>query len=178
MKTITEFTGIHLKNASKLKADLTAAGKTAEELAPAMGETLKLEGDKLTHLLAAVETVGDKLNELKRVVVFTAAEGEKTPGSAQRHGEHFYLPEYYAPIGGKKPAGKEADGRGGKRDGKGRGRKGGRGGKGGDREGGGRGPRRDRGPRDAQAGGKPGEPVVHKITPKGAAPSAPADKQS
>src|SRR5437868_3151996 len=110
MKTLTEFTGPTLKNASKTKADLLAAGKTPEELPQAMGEALKIEGDKLKFLMAALETVGDKFNDLKRVVVSAgAAEGETEK----------YHAEYFAPLASKN-AKPERGGRDGGKGGRGR----------------------------------------------------------
>jgi len=148
MKTLTEFPAFNLKNAAKAKQDLVAAGKTPEELPAALGETLKVEGDKLTHLMNALETAGEKFNDLKRVVVFSLVEGEKAPQGAQQKGEHYYSAEYYPPLepkGGKPARGGEKGERG---------RRGGKGGKGGrpdkkrgDR--GGRGGERGAGPKPA-----------------------------
>src|SRR6476660_8274290 len=98
MKTLTEFAVVTLKNAAKTKQELTTAGKTAEELPAAMGETLKLEGDKLTFVMNALEVVGAKFDDLKRVVVFTLAEGEKAPYGAIQKGEQYYSSEYYPPL--------------------------------------------------------------------------------
>ncbi len=171
MKTLTEFAVVSIKNAAKTKQELTTAGKTAEELPAAMGEALKLEGDKLGYLMNAVELVGEKLEDLKRVVVFTLAEGKKAPHSAVQKGEHYYSTEYYPslnPPKGRGPQGGHGEkGRGGK-DGKkgkrGRGGRGGRGeGRGGERSAGGpgegqsprpprRGPRPERGPKPAAPG--------------------------
>jgi hypothetical protein len=205
MKTITEFAAITLKNAAKTRQDLTAGGKTAEELPAALGEALKLEGDKLTHLLAALDAAGDKHNDLKRVIVHSTAEGEAAPSGAKKIGEHFYTVEYFTSA---KSAPSRDDARGGRGDKRGGGRggkpgeRGGkpgeRGGRGGERgAGGGRPPRdgasfgdRPRAPRPAGApssGGIPkplakpiGPPVVFKTPESVAAPaaSAPASTES
>jgi hypothetical protein len=132
MKTLTEFAVPTLKNAFQKKQELTAAGKTAEELPAAMGESLKLEGDKLTYLLAALDVVGEKTNDLKRVIVSALNEGEKAPSGAKLIGEKYFTVEYYPSLhkgGPRKPEEGRGDKRGGKRDGK-------RGGKPGDRRGG------------------------------------------
>jgi hypothetical protein len=160
MKTLTEFVAVTLRTAGKTRAELTAGGKTVEELPPAMGEALKLEGDKLTFMMNALEAVGDKTEDLKRVIVFTLSEGEKAPNHAKQMGEHYYVVEYYPSLTPKKSRGDSRDDRGGfggrgGRDGKGRGDK--RGGKrgegrGGDSRGENRGPREDR---PANAGGRP-----------------------
>lgn len=111
MKTLTEFSAVTLKQAVKTKTELSSAGKTPEELPAAMGETLKVEGDKLALLLAAVDAVapeapgarGPRLDDLKRVVVLTIGEGEKAPsGAKEKDGKHF-LVEYYPAIESKKP---------------------------------------------------------------------------
>lgn len=76
--------------------ELQAAGKTPEELPQAMGEALKLEGDKLKYLLTALEVLGNKTNNLKRVSVFTLNEGEKAPAKAKVK-EGVYFEVYYFP---------------------------------------------------------------------------------
>lgn len=153
MKTLTEFFGTALKTARKAKEDLTAAGKTLEELPAALGEALKIEGDKLKHLMGAIEAVGSKWDDLKRVVVSTLNEGEKAPAQAQAIGETYYTVEHYPPVAksGGRPGPSDqrnSKGRGGKGGRGGRdGGRGGRGGRDGGREGGGRPPR---GPRSAE----------------------------
>src|SRR4051812_14181949 len=132
MKTITEFAVQTLSNAAKVHGELVTAGKTPEEMPAALTEALKLEGEKLSLLLMAVEAIGNKVGDLKRVVVGSLAENEKAPsGAIEKEGKVFVC-EYYRPIGGGK-AGRDdrRDGRGGKGDRKGRGGK--RGGRGGDR---------------------------------------------
>lgn len=149
MKTLTEFNGIVIKTAAQKRTELLAGGKTVEELPAAMGEALKVEGDRLNFLLAALEAVDQKLQDLKRVVVFAPAEGEKVSSAAvEKNGQH-YLAEYYPSLEPKK--GKERKPRGGKGDGKrGRKKRGGRRGRGDER--GARGPRPNR---DAKGSGGP-----------------------
>ena len=149
MKTLTEFAAPTLKNAHAKKQELTTAGKTAEELPAALGEALTLEGDKLAFLLAALDTVGEKMADLKRVVVSQLAEGEKAPSGARLVGEKYYTVEYYVPMhrGGAEKH-DDRDSRGGRRDGKGK-----RGGKPGERGG----KPGERGGKPGERGGKPGE---------------------
>lgn len=109
MKTLTEFPGMNLKNAAKQKKDLIAAGKSAEELPQAMGEAFKVEGDKLNFLLNALEIVGDKLEDLKRALVFSLAEGEKAPPHSAQKGDQYYLVEYYPSLNKRKPQGRFSD---------------------------------------------------------------------
>jgi hypothetical protein len=130
MKTLTEFNGFALKNALETKKQLVAAGKTAEELPAAMGEALKLEGDKLTFYLAAIEVAEARPDNLKRVVVLDIPETEKAPKGAEKKGEKYFIAEYfYTPAPKREGRGQgRHEGRGdGKKRGKGRGGRGGRG---------------------------------------------------
>jgi hypothetical protein len=160
MKTITEFHVATLKTAHKTRQELLTAGKTAEELPVALGEALKLEGDKLANIIAALEFVEadakSKTYDLKRVIVSTLAEKETTPKSTLQRGDFYFTIEYFPPLPGqekKQPKGRDGD------------RHGGRDGKRGDRKakgkGGPRGDRPPRGPgRDAGSSrpeGAPGE---------------------
>ncbi len=129
MKTLTEFPSINLKNAAKLKQDLIASGKTAEEVPQALGESLKLEGDRITFLVNALEMVGTRFQDLKRVVICAITEGEKAPNGYTQKGDHFYLVEYFPSLEKKAPqAGaqhsdpKKKKGRGRRGEGKGQGR--------------------------------------------------------
>jgi hypothetical protein len=98
MKTLTEFAGVTLKNAAKTKQDLLASGKTAEELPQAFGEAMKLEGDRLNLMMTALEIVGSKLNDLKRVIVHTLNEGEKAPANVVQKENHTFSVEYYPSL--------------------------------------------------------------------------------
>ncbi len=120
MKTITEFPGMNLKNAAKTRQDLMTSGKTLEELPQALGEALKLEGNKLTCLMDSLEIIDTKFEDLKRVVVFTLNEGEKAPQGLTQKGDHYFLVEYYPSLTPKKPTQDEQKGRSGKRDRKGK----------------------------------------------------------
>jgi len=111
MKTLTEFPGIALKNAAKLKSDLIAAGKTLEEIPQALGEALKLEGGRLGFLVTALEIIDIKLNDLKRAVVYSLAEGEKPNSGCIQKGEHAFFIEYFPPLEKKKPEGRFQEGR-------------------------------------------------------------------
>lgn len=156
MRTLTEFAAPTLKNAARIRQELVAAGKTPEELPAAMGEALKLEGDKLTMILQAVELVGDKVADLKRVVVGALAEGERAPSGAQEKEGKQFVAEYYPPVAGKggKPSREDRKGGRGERGDRKKGRRHGRG-----REGGGdhpRGEKREaREGRGGSGGGKP-----------------------
>lgn len=127
MKTLTEFPSSVLKKAAQLKAELTTGGKTPEEISQSMSETLKIEGDKLSFLMNALEVIGNKQNDLKRVVVYTLSEGEKVSGPVAQKGEHAYLAEFYPSLEKPKaraemdhhPGGDRSRGKGGR--GKGRG---------------------------------------------------------
>lgn len=141
-----------LKLASKTCQELIAGGKTPEELPQALGEALKVEGDRLSFLINALEILGTKLEDLKRMVVYGLLEGEKPPGHLTQKGEHYYLVEYYPSLNKKAPA-KDEPRKGGKEKGK----RGGRRGKGNNDR---------RGPRDGQR-------TAHR-TPQGPAQARPA----
>ncbi|MCM2321735.1 MAG: hypothetical protein NDJ90_00560 [Oligoflexia bacterium] len=178
MKTLTEFAALTLKNATQTRQELLAAGKTPEELPQALGEALKLEGDKLAFLLAALDAVGTKLNDLKRVIVFALNEGETAPPRAFQKDDKFYVAEYFPPLHQKGAGGRAEPGHGKGRDGKSRdGKKRGKGGRGdrGERGGGRRDDRRGdrdgqrreaRAPQPSSGGPKP------RITPVSQAPSS------
>jgi hypothetical protein len=102
MKTITEFPSMSLKNAAKTKQDLITSGKTPDELPAALGEALKVEGNRLEFLVAILDIVGTKLNDLKRAIVYAPNEGEKPPQGLLQKGDHFYLVEYFPSLA--KPA--------------------------------------------------------------------------
>lgn len=146
MKTLTEFDGFSLRNAMTKKQELLASGKTPEELPQAMGEALKVEGDRLSFLLAALAVIEGRSDNLKRVVVYSVDEGKAAPkGTVEKDGKHFLAEYFFVPQAKKE---QRRDGRR-PRDGKGRGKK--RGG----RDGRNRGPRREAG---AGTGGAPGTP--------------------
>ena len=105
MKTLTEFFGMNLKQAAQTRKELIVSGKTPEELTGALGEALKMEGDRLNHLIHALDAVGTRVQDLKRVVVFTLNEGEKAPQKAVQKGEHYYLVEYYPTLERAQPRG-------------------------------------------------------------------------
>lgn len=111
MKTITEFAANVFKNAAKISNELSTLGKTSEEIAQALGSVLKLDGEKLVFFQSAAELVGEKLDDLKRVIVFTVNEGGKALAGATQKGEHYFISEYYASL---KPKG-EFKGRGGRK---------------------------------------------------------------
>jgi hypothetical protein len=112
------------------EAPVQEAAPVAEDprakLAQAFTEKFKLEGDKLEMLINAVEVIDRrKISDLKRIVVYEVAEGEKAPSGAVQKGSHHFLPEYLPSLnpprdkgrGHKKfdrPHGKGGKGRGGK----------------------------------------------------------------
>lgn len=97
MKSITEFANPVLQKVLTAKAALVAAGKSAEEIAANMGETFKLEGDKLKYVLAAADLVADK-KSVRRVMVVSFAEGETAPAKYQKVEETHYLIETLEPV--------------------------------------------------------------------------------
>jgi len=95
MKTITEFFGMHLNNALKMSRELAVAGKNPEEVQAALGESLKVQGDKLKLLTTTLDVIKDRAEGLKRVVVLTLDEKEKVPANTEKRDEYYYLFEYF-----------------------------------------------------------------------------------
>ena len=62
MKSITEFPNSTLQKVLAAKAAIATEGKTPEEITAAMGESLKLEGDKLKFALAAAVPTDEPLH--------------------------------------------------------------------------------------------------------------------
>jgi hypothetical protein len=83
MKSITEFAMPTLTKFSTAKAALTTEGKTPEEISAALGESFKLEGDKLKFIMAASDLAAGKPS-VRRVVVVSFAEGEVAPAKYQK----------------------------------------------------------------------------------------------
>ncbi len=117
MKSVTEFPHFKLAKGVKSKGDLTAAGKTPEELMQAMGEEFKMEGDKLKHFTNAIDVAAQNAENLSRVLVISLAEGESVPPKAVKVEEHYYVPEFTMAV---KPVMNKSDIKS-SRDGKGKG---------------------------------------------------------
>ncbi|MBC7458956.1 MAG: hypothetical protein H7235_11795 [Bdellovibrionaceae bacterium] len=124
MKSITEFQQPILLKVLAAKAALTSEGKSPEEIATSLGETFKLEGDKLKYIQAAAELVAGKTS-VRRVLVASFGEGETAPSKYQKIEETHYLVETFdltKPVavaaaapgkggrGGPRPGGKSAGG--------------------------------------------------------------------
>ena len=121
MKLVTEFPSFTLTKALAAKTALSTAGKTPEEIETSLGETFKLEGEKLKFFVNALNVAGDNSANLKRVFVATYSEGENVPPKSVKIEEHHYIPEFLTTA---KPAAPAKDAKGGR---------GGRGGSGGGR---------------------------------------------
>ncbi len=138
MKAVTEFPSFTLTKALAAKNALAAEGKSPEEIQTSLGETFKMEGDKLKHFVNAIDVAGQNGTNLKRVMVVSLNEGEAAPAKAVKVEEHYYIPEALITS---MPAPKAPEGKFGGRGGKGG--KGGGKGRGGDR-GGDRAPKADK----------------------------------
>lgn len=99
MKSVTEFPNFKLLQGVKAKAELTAAGKTPEEVSQQFGETFKLEGEKLTYFLNAVTVASENMEKLIRVKVVQFNEGETAPPKSVKIEEHTYIPEFQKEAG-------------------------------------------------------------------------------
>lgn len=109
MKSITEFSQPTLQKVLAAKAAL--AGKTPEEMTAGLGETLKMEGDKLKFAMAAADLIADK-KSVRRVVVVSFAEGEEAPAKYQKIEDTHYLVETLEPV--KAPVAAAAPTKGGR----------------------------------------------------------------
>jgi hypothetical protein len=94
MKSVTEFWNVTLIKGIKAKEALVASGKTPEEIQASIGETFKMEGDKLKHFTAAMDVAAQNLEKLQRVLVVSLAEGENAPQKATKVEEHYYIPDF------------------------------------------------------------------------------------
>lgn len=93
MKAVTEFPGFVLTKALTTKTALAAEGKTPEEISASLGETFKLEGDKLKYFVNAIDVAGQNPKDLRRVMVVSLNEGEAAPAKATQVEEMYYIPE-------------------------------------------------------------------------------------
>lgn len=110
MKNVTEFWNTTLFKGIEAKNALAAEGKTPEEIQASLGETFKMEGDKLKHFTNAIDVAGQNKDKLHRVLVVTFAEGETVPPKAVKVEEHHYLPAF---IKEATPPPTKEEGRGG-----------------------------------------------------------------
>jgi len=131
MKAVTEFPSHLLTRGIEAKTALTTEGKTPEEIQASLGETFKLEGDRLKHFFNALDIAAQNKG-LLRMMVMSLGEGEKAPPKAVAIEGHHYVPEFLVLA---QPQQHGRDGRGGR--GKGRQGGGGGGGRGGGGGGGG-----------------------------------------
>ncbi len=118
MKAVTEFSAFTLNKANLAKAALAAEGKSPEEIQENLGQSFKLEGEKLGYFVNALEVASTNNQNLKRVLIVKLNEGEKAPVKAVQVEELHYVPEFIvqaqaAPEAATHSKGRR-DGRGGK----------------------------------------------------------------
>lgn len=94
MRSVTEFPNIVLQKGLQARTALTSEGKSPEEVQASIGETFKMEGDKLKHFINAIEVASQNSEKIKRVLVVSYTDGENVPAKAVKVEEHHYLPEY------------------------------------------------------------------------------------
>lgn len=94
MKSVTEFWAVNLAKGLKAKTELATGGKTPEEIQTSIGETFKMEGDKLKHFINAMEVASQNPEKLARVLVVSLNEGETAPPKAVKIEESHYIPEF------------------------------------------------------------------------------------
>lgn len=118
MKNVTEFQSFALTKGLAAKTALAGAGKTPEEILAGLGETFKLEGEKLKYFSAAIDVASQNTQNLRRVLVVSLAEGETAPPKAVQVEEHYYVSEFLNLTSAKPEAASERKGgnrRGGKK---------------------------------------------------------------
>ena len=120
MKSVTEFHNVTLSAALKARAALVAEGKTPEEVQASLGTTYKMEGEKLTHLINAMEVAVANPENLKRVLVVSLAEGERAPAKAVQVEAFHYVPDFH--VAAKPAHSDKRDAKGGRGGGRGKGR--------------------------------------------------------
>lgn len=119
MKAVTEFSAFTLNKANLAKAALAAEGKSPEEIQENLGQSFKLEGEKLSYFVKALEVASTNNQDLKRVLILKLNEGEKAPAKAVQVEDLHYVPEFLvqakaAPEAATHSKGGRRDGRGGK----------------------------------------------------------------
>lgn len=118
MKAITEFSSFTLNKANLAKGALAAEGKNPEEIQENLGQSFKLEGEKLGYLIQALEIASANAQNLKRIVIVKLNEGEKAPAKAVQVEELHFIPEFIVQAQPKVEAaptkGNRSGGRGGK----------------------------------------------------------------
>ena len=94
MKSVTEFFAHKLIKGNTAKAALLAEGKTPEEIELSIGETFKLEGEKLKFFVNSMEVAAENADKLGRILVFKLDEDESAPPKAVLLEEYHYVPEF------------------------------------------------------------------------------------
>jgi hypothetical protein len=120
MKSVTEFWNVTLQKGLSAKTALAAEGKTPEEISQNLGETFKMEGDKLKHFINAIEVANQNQDKLMRVMVVSLNEGESAPAKAIQVEDFHYVPDFQTapkPVVTQRPTPQGGRGRGGKKDG-------------------------------------------------------------
>lgn len=113
MKNVTEFWNVTLFKGLQAKEALAAEGKTPEEIQASIGETFKMEGDKLKHFTNAIDVANQNKDKLHRVLVVSLTEGEAVPAKAVKVEEHHYVPAFLKEAPAPTEAKDEKAGRGG-----------------------------------------------------------------
>jgi hypothetical protein len=120
MKAVTEFSVFTLNKALQTKAALTAEGKTPEEIQENLGQSFKLEGEKLGYFIQSLEIASTNSQNLKRVLIVRLNDGEKAPAKAVQIEELHFVPEFFlqtkpvAPVAAPNSKGSRPGGRGNK----------------------------------------------------------------
>ncbi|MBU6375332.1 MAG: hypothetical protein KGQ59_05010 [Bdellovibrionales bacterium] len=130
MKTLTEFSAFNLRDAHRkaqeIKTSIQTEESQKEALSAYLAERFKLDGDKIGLFLASLDLALSKpqeLENLKRIIVYSLAEGEKTPSNVVQRDSHAYSAEYLPSLRPKQHDRRAAGSKHAKGKGKGRGKR-------------------------------------------------------
>lgn len=94
MKSVTEFFTHKLVKGIEAKTAFLAEGKTPEEIQTSIGESFKLEGDKLKYFFNSLDIAVENMENLASIQVVSLAEDESAPEKAIKVEDHYYVPEF------------------------------------------------------------------------------------
>jgi hypothetical protein len=110
MKTLTEFSGIVLRQAAEARERVAATGVEGEALAEALATDLSIAAERAARLLEAIDTAGAKLDSVRLIRVY---QGETAPPKARTVGEFHYLIDFIATAPARGRGGRPGSDRGG-----------------------------------------------------------------
>ncbi len=104
MKSVTEFNTLKLADGLKAKTALAAEGKSPEEIAAALGEQFKFEGDKLKCFVNSIDIAEKSTEKLYMIKIARLNEGQNPPPRSTVVEDLCYIPVPYPDLTAKKEA--------------------------------------------------------------------------